>query len=319
MALMTILPACAQSLELNCFILDPDTEGMTNIRATPGGKVIYQLEPDYYSLTAIVPQQGNWWRIKGSVVQSDGEEIRIPAKEAWIHRSLLAVAADYEDGQVRKLYAEPRRDAKLVMVLHQIRAILRPLALSADGKWVKVTYDPSEFEGRPCEKVTGWIEKSKVRDDAFEPGDGGPVPTLHVSVPGKEEVICREKPGAGAQTFMLEKGKTYEFRVGNPKNGWWQLWDGYVDENDETKWVDDEAWMPASALYNVVNDWTGAPTVPVYEKPDDKSRKLFDLKTGTLVHPTEIAEWSWIKVYVDGHPEQTGWIAWSKLSGNLSD
>jgi hypothetical protein len=179
---------------------------------------------------------------------------------------------------------------------------------------VKVTYDPSEFEGRPCEKVTGWIEKSKVRDDAFEPGDGGPVPTHRVSVPGKEEVVCREKPGSGAQTYVLEKGKSYEFRVGNPKNGWWQLWDGYVDENDETKWVDDEAWMPASALFNVVYDWQGASTVPVYEKADYKSRKLYDLKTGTLVHPTDMKEWTWIKVYVDGHPEQTGWIDCGKLT-----
>lgn len=313
-AMLTVIPSCAQSQELNCFIFDPDTEGMTNIRATPGGKVVYQLEPDYYTVTAIAPQQGSWWRIKGSVVGTYGGDIKIPGKEAWIHRSLLAVAADYEDGQPRKLYAEPRREAKRVKVIHEIRAILRPLALSADGKWVKVTYDPSKFEERPCEIVTGWIEKSKVRDDAFEPGDGGPVPIHRVSVPGKENVICREKPGSGAQTLVLEKGKTYEFSVGNPKKGWWQLWDGYVDENDETKWVDDEAWMPASSLFNVVKDWSGAPTVPVYEKPDGKSRKLFDLKTGTLVHPTDFKDWEWIKVYVDGHPEQTGWIEWGKLS-----
>ena len=208
----------AQSQELNCFVSDPDTEGMTNIRSAPKGTIVHQLEAaGFYQLTAIV-QPGGWWRIKDGIVYDEGGcEEKVPGREAWIHRSVLAVATDYEDGQVRKLYAEPRRDAKRVMAIHEIRALLRPLELSADGKWVKVTYDPSEFEGRPCEKVTGWIEKSQVRDDAFEPGDGGPVPLVYVSAPGKERVICREKPVDGAQTFFLEKGKAYEFWVSNPK------------------------------------------------------------------------------------------------------
>ena len=168
--LLVVLPSCAQSQELNCFVSDPDTEGMTNIRSSPKGTIVHQLEPaGFYQLTAIV-QPGGWWRIKDGIVYDEGGcEEKVPGREAWIHRSVLAVATDYEDGQVRKLYAEPRRDAKRVMAIHEIRALLRPLELSADGKWVKVTYDPSEFEGRPCEKVTGWIEKSQVRDDAFEP------------------------------------------------------------------------------------------------------------------------------------------------------
>ena len=315
LVLMIVLPSCAQSQELNCFVCDPDTDGMTNIRSAPKGTIVHQLEPaGFYQLTAIV-QPGGWWRIKDGIVYDEGGcEEKVPGREAWIHRSVLAVATDYVDGQVKKLYAEPRRDAKRVMAIHEIRALLRPLELSADGKWVKVTYDPSEFEGRPCEKVTGWIEKSQVRDDAFEPGDGGPVPLVYVSAPGRERVICREKPDDGAQTFFLEKGKAYEFWVSNPKNGWWQLWNGYVLENDVQKWVDDEAWMPASSLYMVTYDYNEAPTVPVYAKPDAESRKMFDLKTGTIVHPTDLFEWNWIKVYVDGHPEQTGWVESGRLS-----
>ena len=313
--LLSSLTMCGQMHELNCFVCDPDTEGMTNIRSAPKGTIVHQLEPaGFYQLTAIV-QPGGWWRIKDGIVYDEGgEEIKIPGKAAWIHRSVLAVATDYEDGQVRKLNAEPRKDAKLLMAIHEIRALLRPLELSADGKWVKVTYDPSEFEGRPCEKVTGWIEKSQVRDDAFEPGDGGPVPLVYGSAPGKEGVICREKPVDGAQTFFLEKGKAYEFWVSNPQNGWWQLWNGYVLENDVQKWVDDEAWMPASSLYMVTYDYNEAPTVPVYAKPDAESRKMFDLKTGTIVHPTDLFEWNWVKVYVDGHPEQTGWVESGRLS-----
>ena len=313
--LLAALPLLGQTHELNCFVLDPDTEGMTNIRSAPKGKIVHRLEAgDFYQLTVIV-EPGGWWRIKDGIVYREwGNEEKVPGSQAWIHRSVLAVATDYEDGQPRKLYAEPRKDAKRLMVIHEIRALLRPLELSADGKWVKVTYDPSEFEQRPCEKVTGWIEKSKVRDDAFEPGDGGPVPLVYVSAPGKEKVICREKPADGAQTYFLEKGKAYEFWVSNPQNGWWQLWNGYVLENDVQKWVDDEAWMPASSLYMVTYNYDKTPTVPVYEKPDDKSRKKFDLKTGTLVHPTDLYEWNWVKVYVDGHPEQTGWVESGRLT-----
>lgn len=312
--LLAALPLIGQTQELACFISDPDTEGMTNIRSAPKGKVIYQVEAaDFFQLTAIV-QPGGWWRIKGSQLSSFGEDIAIPAKEAWIHRSVLAVATDYEDGQPKKLYAEPRKDAKRLMVIHEMRAILRPLELSADGRWVKVTYDPSDYEDRPCEPVTGWIEKSQVRDDAFEPGDGGPVPLFTVSVPGKEEVICLDKPGTGAKTLVLKKGSVYSFTVSNPQDGWWQLWFGSVDEDDELKWVDEEAWMPASSLFMVVRDWIGAPAVPFYEKPDRDSRKILDLKVGTLVHPLEYEDWMWVKVYVDGHPEQTGWIERDKLS-----
>ena len=313
--LLAALPMLGQTHELNCFVCDPDTEGMTNIRSAPKGKIVHRLEPaGFYQLTALV-QSGGWWRIKDGIVYDEGGcEEKVPGGEAWIHRSVLAVATDYEDGQLRKLYAEPRKDAKRLMVIHEIRALLRPLELSADGKWVKVTYDPSQYEDHPCETVTGWIEKSQVRDDAFEPGDGGPVPTLTVSVPGIETVVFRERPVTGTQTFVLAKGKAYRFTVGNPKDGWWQLWYGSVDENDQQKWVEDEAWMPASALFLVVKDWGGAPTVPVYEKPDDKSRKRFDLKTGTLVHPLDLSEWNWIKVSVDGHSEQTGWIESGKLT-----
>ncbi|MBR5019305.1 MAG: hypothetical protein IKX53_06680 [Bacteroidales bacterium] len=314
--LLAALPLFGQDYELNCFISDPDVGGMTNIRSAPKGKIVLQVESaDFYQLTVIV-QPGGWWRIKDGILYNEGEcEEKVPSPQAWIHRSVLAVATDYEDGQPRKLYAEPRSDSKRLMVIHEMRALLRPLELSADGKWVKVTYDPSEFEDRPCEKVTGWIEKSKVRDDAFEPGDGGPVPLMRVSVPGSETVICRDKPAdSGKQTFVLEKGKTYEFTVSNPQNGWWQLWFGCIDENDVQKWVDDEAWMPASSLYMVTYDYNEAPAVPVYEKPDYKSRKKFDLKTGTRVHPVDFFEWNWVKVFVDGHPEQTGWIEGSKLT-----
>ena len=85
------LPLCAQH-ELECFINDPDKAGMTNIRATPGGKVLFQVDGQGgYDLTVIV-QQGGWWRIKDPV-EVFGDDMKDPKAEAWIHRSVLALAA----------------------------------------------------------------------------------------------------------------------------------------------------------------------------------------------------------------------------------
>ena len=74
------LPLRAQH-ELECFINDPDEAGMTNIRATPGGKVLFQVDGQGgYDLTVIV-QQGGWWRIKDPV-EVFGDDMKDPKAEA---------------------------------------------------------------------------------------------------------------------------------------------------------------------------------------------------------------------------------------------
>ena len=144
------LPLRAQH-ELECFINDPDEAGMTNIRATPGGKVLFKVDGQAGYVLTVTVQPGGWWKIKDPV-DVFGSDMKDPKAEAWIHRSVLALATDSFDAHHRFLRTEPRADAPKVCMIPEFIGILRPLEMSADGEWVKVNYE----EG----KMTGWIAVS---------------------------------------------------------------------------------------------------------------------------------------------------------------
>ena len=304
----------AQQQELSCFIMDPDAEGPTNIRAKPGGKVVYQVDPydfDCCNLTVVV-QPGGWWRIKGPLWDYEsGMEVEIPAREAWIHRSVLALATDNFDGQWRVLRTEPRADAPKAGTVTEFTALLRPLDLSADGKWVQVCYEPTD--------LTGWIEVSRTRTDRFEKGDGFDFPTLHVSAAPAADVPMLSAPGKGEKTFVLGKGKTYGMMVAHPDNGWWQLIDGYVSVDDDDVLVVDESWVRGADIYLRVVKPKDQGTVPVYASPDEASGVVASLKPGMVVHPLDLGDeedWArWVRIAVDGHPELGGWVQYTFLDG----
>lgn len=303
----------AQQRELTCFINDPDTEGPTNIRAKPGGKVVYQVDPydfDCCNLTVVV-QPGGWWRIKGPIWDFEsGEEVELPAREAWIHRSVLALATDNLDGQWSVLRTEPRADAPKAGTITEFTALLRPLDVSADGKWVQVRCESAD--------LTGWIEMSRTRSDMFEKGDGFDFPTLRVISAPAADVSMLSAPGKGEKTFVLGKGKTYGMLVSHPENGWWQLIDGYVSEGDDDILVVDESWVPASEIFLRVEKPKDQAAVPVHASADAQSRVVASLKPGTVVHPQEMTGeyWAeWLRITVDGHPELSGWIEPLFLNG----
>ena len=110
-ASVTTLGAQTQSQPLlNCYISDPDVNGMTNIRDKPGGKVLFQVRGDMAITVTVAVQPGSWWRIVDPE-DSFGDEHKIPAGGVWIHRSVLAVCTDNFDGHDRMLLMEPRADA----------------------------------------------------------------------------------------------------------------------------------------------------------------------------------------------------------------
>lgn len=297
------LPLSAQQ-ELNCFISDPDTQGKTNIREKPGGKVIFQVDAaDFYQLTVLV-QPGGWWKIKDPVLSSFGEDIALPSGEAWIHRSVLAMGTDNSDGHYRFLRTEPRAGAPKAGIIREFNAAVRPLEVSQDGKWVKVKYE----EG----KLTGWIERSWLRDDAFEPGDGYGFPVLSVYSIPKTEVSLLTAPGKGAQTLVLKKGKIFEMQVAKPKNGWWEVMNDWVEFNEDYIALDTPSWVPASAIsILLVSPKEGEKVVPLYGKPDEKSLLPYTMAIGTEVHPLDVAGeyWAeWTKVVADDDPERPVWV-----------
>lgn len=147
---------------IGCYISDPDRSGVTNVRATPGGKIIAKIDRkrpagqdeddwDDVDLTLMVfnPQNG-WWQILGYYV--GGVKIE---DEAWIHYSVLGMHTRNYGGQKLKLYASPSEDAKVVATIKEAAADVRPLDVTADGSWVKVK----------SKAGTGWIQSEWLCDN----------------------------------------------------------------------------------------------------------------------------------------------------------
>ena len=130
---------------LACFVVD---SGNTNVRNAPGGQVIRQLpQAGIYTLVVYAPQNG-WWRILNGVVEEmDEGAIEIPG-EAWIHSSVIGLSTRNYDGKALPLRSEPRADASVAGRITLPEDLVRPLDISEDGKWVKVSWG----------KISGWVE-----------------------------------------------------------------------------------------------------------------------------------------------------------------
>ncbi|MBO4761518.1 MAG: hypothetical protein J5520_07170 [Bacteroidales bacterium] len=157
---------------ISAYISDPDPSGMTNIRETPGGKIIGRIgdpanhqasdDDDYYDdddddfggsfvLTLFNPVNG-WWEILERNV--DGIKIK---DHAWIHYSVLQDHTRNYDGQPLNLYEKPDSSSKVVGVIKKAMTDVRPMDISEDGEWVKVT----------CEWGTGWLEARWLCSNTF--------------------------------------------------------------------------------------------------------------------------------------------------------
>lgn len=140
---------------IDVWVDDPDPSGKTNIRATPGGKVIGRLGdwkpgpgdeecPDEGPGSIIVfgPRNG-WWQILGYVIE--GIDI---SQGGWIHWSVLATGTRNYSGEPIPLHKEPSADSPVVGTIKKADVTVRPMDITPDGSWVKVK---SAYG-------TGWLE-----------------------------------------------------------------------------------------------------------------------------------------------------------------
>lgn len=299
--------------ELECFINDPDEVGMTNIRATPGGKVLFRVDGQGGYVLTVIVQQGGWWRIKDPV-EVFGSDMKDPKAEAWIHRSVLALATDCFDAHHRFLRTEPRADAPRVGMIPEFIGILRPLEMSADGEWVKVNYEAG--------KLTGWIRVSETRPEDIESGDGYDFPWMYAYANPDRDITLLSAPGGGAKTMTLKKGGNYQFWLANPVDGWWDVLGDSVDSGTDEIDLPDYSWVSSSSISMRVIDPGKKGSVPVYGEADGKSRVIGHLKAGTEVHPLDITTdrpfWGeepvMVRVVADENPDLAGWVLYSDLS-----
>ena len=303
----------AQQHELECFINDPDPSGLTNIRATPGGKVLLQVNSlGGFTMTVTGPS-GGWWQIKNPA-EVFGSLMKDPKSQAWVHRSVLAVATYSFDAHHRFLRTEPRADAPKVGMIPEFIGILRPQELSADGEWVKVNYE----EG----KMTGWIAVSDTVPEDIESGDGYDFPWMYAYAKPDKDLTLLSAPGNGVKTATLKKGETYRFWLANPVDGWWDVLADSVDCGADEIDLDEYSWVSSNDIHMRIVDPDKKNTVPVYGEPDENAKVLGRLKVGTEVHPLDITQdrtfWDeepiMLKVVSDENPDLVGWVLYSNLS-----
>ena len=127
---------------LTCYVQDSDR--YTNIRKSPGGSLLGRLDnsESEYLITICEPSNG-WWRIFDDFVGS--MEL---SGEAWIHYSVLGMRTRNYGGQALPLRASASEKAAVVATIKEEEETVRPMDISADGKWTKVK----------CDAGTGWIE-----------------------------------------------------------------------------------------------------------------------------------------------------------------
>ena len=144
------------SATVSCWVQDPDPSGKTNIRATPGGKIIgrlgekkpvkqddeYDDEGDDEGTIVVFNPQNGWWQIMGYKIK--GIDI---SNGGWIHYSVLALGTRNYAGQTLLLHKEPSADSPVVGSFKD-EPLCHPMDITPDGEWVKIT----------CKAGTGWIE-----------------------------------------------------------------------------------------------------------------------------------------------------------------
>lgn len=124
---------------------DPDQSG-TNIRNSPGGKVIAKINPSDFPdgcMFEIVGASNGWLRIQGTL-QSPDIEIKLPSDEGWIHSSVVSIATRNYSGQRINILDAPN-SGKSVGSINIEASGLRIIDLC--GNWVKISYND----------MTGWV------------------------------------------------------------------------------------------------------------------------------------------------------------------
>lgn len=142
----------AELFDFRAFVSDPDSEGATNIRDTPGGKIIASLEPIDEYMVNIVAQSGEWFKID-KVTPFETDSFEIPGGFGWMHCSVLAFSTRNYGNQKANLYDAPNLNGKIVASFTDEK-LMRFTSLHTE--FVYVSY---EENGKVTE---GWLEHEWV-------------------------------------------------------------------------------------------------------------------------------------------------------------
>ncbi|MFK7799129.1 MAG: hypothetical protein AB8E82_16875, partial [Aureispira sp.] len=133
---------------LDVYLNDPDDSG-TNIRNSPGGKVVLQLvreDADAEFFLTLSQAQNGWFKIKNPIGSME-EDVEIPNGEGWIHGSVIAVDTRNYGAQTLELLDKPINGNVVEVIKEQAYGLkLKDIC----GRWVQV-----EYKG-----TVGWIDSN---------------------------------------------------------------------------------------------------------------------------------------------------------------
>ncbi|MBK8951281.1 MAG: hypothetical protein IPM85_01895 [Chitinophagaceae bacterium] len=139
-----------QNISFTAYVQDPDLVNPTNIRQTPGGEVITELEKGSDYMVEIVGQKNGWFKIS-RVDVFDNNAIDVPGQFGWMHYSVLAVRTRNYANQKLNVYASPDKTSKIAGIIKE----------ETEVRFTKFNkgYVFIRFTDNKGKKVEGWIEK----------------------------------------------------------------------------------------------------------------------------------------------------------------
>lgn len=133
------------------FASSPDQTDV-NVRATPGGTILFKLDHNEPGYTVELYEAWNgWFRISPEIETVDQDPIVLKSKQVWIHGSQLGAGTRNYGGQKLTFRTRPNANSPIVFTINE--EICVSYVDMVKG-WIKVKYTPEKSK----KSFVGWIE-----------------------------------------------------------------------------------------------------------------------------------------------------------------
>lgn len=133
------------------FASSPDQTDV-NVRATPGGTILFKLDHNEPGYTVDLYEAWNgWFRISPEIETVDQDPIVLKSKQAWIHGSQLGADTRNYGGQKLTFRTRPNANSPIVFTINEEIGVSYVDMVKG---WIKVKYTPEKSK----KSFVGWIE-----------------------------------------------------------------------------------------------------------------------------------------------------------------
>ena len=133
------------------FASSPDQTDV-NVRATPGGTILFKLDHNEPGYTVELYEAWNgWFRISPEIETVDQDPIVLKSKQVWIHGSQLGAGTRNYGGQKLTFRTRPNANSPIVFTINEEIGVSYVDMVKG---WIKVKYTPEKSK----KSLVGWIE-----------------------------------------------------------------------------------------------------------------------------------------------------------------